>query len=70
MGVIQSDDFIQKEYPLEELEEAILEHAAQKVIKNCIVYQRVKDGDHVYSIKLRYSSLRHWKDPGKEHLLS
>ena len=38
MGVIQSDDFIQKEYPLEELEEAILEHAAQKVIKNCIVY--------------------------------
>lgn len=38
MGVIQSDDFIQKEYPLEELEEAILEHADQKVIKNCIVY--------------------------------
>ena len=38
MGVISSDDFIQHEYPLEHLEEAILEHAAQKVIKNCIVY--------------------------------
>lgn len=38
MGVIRSDDFIQNEYPLERLEEAVLEHAAQKVIKNCIVY--------------------------------
>ncbi len=39
LGVISSEDFIQHEYPLERLEEAILEHAAQKVIKNCIVYQ-------------------------------
>lgn len=39
MGVISSDDFIQHEFSLERLEDAILEHAAQKVIKNCIVYQ-------------------------------
>lgn len=38
MGVISSDDFIQNEYPLVELEKAILEHASGKVIKNCIVY--------------------------------
>lgn len=38
MGVISSEDFIQHEFPLEKLEEAILEHAAQKVIKNCIIY--------------------------------
>jgi len=38
MGVISSDDFIQNEYPLQELETAILEHAEGKVIKNCIIY--------------------------------
>lgn len=38
MGVISSDDFIQHEYPLEDLEKALLEHASGKVIKNCIVY--------------------------------
>lgn len=38
MGVIKSEDFVQNEYPLEKLEEAILEHASGKVIKNCIVY--------------------------------
>lgn len=38
MGVISSEDFIQHEYSLEHLKEAILEHAAKKVIKNCIVY--------------------------------
>lgn len=39
MGVISSDDFIQNEYKLEELELAIKEHAEGKVIKNCIVYE-------------------------------
>jgi L-iditol 2-dehydrogenase len=38
MGVISSDDFVQNEYKLQDLEAAIKEHAAQKVIKNCIVY--------------------------------
>lgn len=38
MGVIKSDDFIQNEYGLSDLEKAILEHASGKVIKNCIVY--------------------------------
>lgn len=38
MGVISSRDFIQNEYKLIDLEAAIREHAAQKVIKNCIVY--------------------------------
>lgn len=38
MGVIKSDDFIQNEYVLPDLEKAILEHASGKVIKNCIVY--------------------------------
>lgn len=38
MGVISSDDFIQNEYRLPELEKAIREHASGKVIKNCIVY--------------------------------
>ena len=38
MGVITAEDFIQNEYPLEQLETAIREHAAGKVIKNCIVY--------------------------------
>ncbi len=38
MGVISSDDFIQHEYRLPELEQAIREHAAGGVIKNCIVY--------------------------------
>jgi L-iditol 2-dehydrogenase len=38
MGVISSEDFIQNEYKLEDLELAIREHASGKVIKNCIVY--------------------------------
>lgn len=38
MGVISSDDFIQNEYKLKDLELAIKEHASGKVIKNCIVY--------------------------------
>lgn len=38
LGVIDEDDFIQNEYCLPDLEAAILEHAAGKVIKNCIVY--------------------------------
>lgn len=38
MGAISSDDFIQNEYRLPELEQAIREHASGKVIKNCIVY--------------------------------
>ncbi|MFV0411828.1 MAG: zinc-binding dehydrogenase, partial [Oscillospiraceae bacterium] len=37
-GVIASEDFVQHEYPLQRLEEAILEHAAGSVVKNCIVY--------------------------------
>jgi len=38
MGTISSDDFIQNEYRLPELEKAIREHASGKVIKNCIIY--------------------------------
>ena len=38
MGVISSEDFIQNEYRLPDLEKAIREHAAGGVIKNCIVY--------------------------------
>lgn len=38
MGVISSEDFIQNEYKIEDLEGAIREHASGKVIKNCIVY--------------------------------
>lgn len=38
MGVISSEDFIQNEYKLEDLELAIREHELGKVIKNCIVY--------------------------------
>lgn len=38
LGAIDEDDFIQNEYRLLDLEAAILEHAAGKVIKNCIVY--------------------------------
>ncbi|WP_312693242.1 alcohol dehydrogenase catalytic domain-containing protein [Caproiciproducens sp.] len=38
MGVISSDDFIQNEYHLPDLEKAIREHASGSVIKNCIVY--------------------------------
>jgi len=39
MGVISSDDFIQNEYTLPNLEAAILEHASGAVIKNCLVYE-------------------------------
>lgn len=38
LGVISAEDFIQHEYPLERLEDAIREHASGAVIKNCIVY--------------------------------
>jgi L-iditol 2-dehydrogenase len=39
LGVISDEDFVQNEYPLERLEDAILEHASGKVIKNCIIYE-------------------------------
>lgn len=38
MGVIHEEDFIQHAYPLEQVEEALKEHANQLVIKNCIYY--------------------------------
>ena len=38
MGVINDKDFVQHEYPLAELEKALLEHASGSVIKNAIVY--------------------------------
>lgn len=38
MGVISSEDFIQNQYCLPDLENAILEHASGQVIKNYIVY--------------------------------
>lgn len=38
MNAISADDFVQNEYPLEEVERAILEHASGSVVKNCIVY--------------------------------
>ncbi len=38
MGVILSEDYIQNEYRLPDLEKAIREHASGSVIKNCIVY--------------------------------
>lgn len=38
LGIINSDDFVQNEYRLAELEKAIREHASGAVIKNCIVY--------------------------------
>lgn len=38
MKAILADDFVQHEYPIEETEKAILEHASGAVIKNCIVY--------------------------------
>lgn len=40
MDAIDERDFIQNEYRLPDLEKAILEHAAGKVIKNCIVYDK------------------------------
>lgn len=38
MGVINANDYVQNEYRIDDLEKAILEHAAGDVIKNCIVY--------------------------------
>lgn len=38
LGVIKEDDFIDNEYPLEDLEKAVLEHSSGKVIKNAIIY--------------------------------
>jgi L-iditol 2-dehydrogenase len=39
MGAISGDDFVQNEYRIQDLEQAIREHASGKVIKNCIVYE-------------------------------
>lgn len=39
MGAINADDFVQNTYEIENTEQAILEHAAGDVIKNCIVYE-------------------------------
>ena len=39
MGAITAEDFVQNEYPIEQTEDAIVEHASGKVIKNCIVYK-------------------------------
>ena len=38
MGIISSEDFIQNEYKLQDLELAIREHESGKIIKNCIIY--------------------------------
>ncbi|WP_270276670.1 zinc-binding dehydrogenase [Enterococcus casseliflavus] len=38
MNAIKAEDFVQKEYDIENVEQAILEHAAGDVIKNCISY--------------------------------
>lgn len=38
MGVVSDKDFVQHEYPLKELEKALLEHASGSVIKNAIIY--------------------------------
>lgn len=38
MKAINAQDFVQNEYPIDDIEKAILEHASGKVIKNCIVY--------------------------------
>ncbi len=39
MGVISGDDFIQNEYNLQDIEKALLEHAAGKVVKNCLLFK-------------------------------
>lgn len=41
MGVLDEDVFIQNEYQLDNLEEAILEHSSGHVIKNCIMYDEM-----------------------------
>lgn len=38
LKAIDADDFVEHEYPIEETEAAIREHAAGKVIKNCIIH--------------------------------
>ncbi|MDR0620871.1 MAG: zinc-binding dehydrogenase [Deltaproteobacteria bacterium] len=38
MGAISAEDFVQNEYPIEDIEKAILEHASGSVIKNCIAF--------------------------------
>lgn len=38
MRAIEASDFVENEYPIEQTEQAILEHAKGEVIKNCIVY--------------------------------
>lgn len=37
-GVIKAEDFVNNEYPIDKIEEAIVEHSRGDVIKNCIVY--------------------------------
>lgn len=38
LNAIDADDFVAHEYPIEDTEKAIREHAAGSVIKNCVVY--------------------------------
>lgn len=37
-GVVDAADFVQNEYPIEETEQALLQHGSGAVIKNCVVY--------------------------------
>lgn len=41
MNILDETIFIQNEYPIEDLEKAIIEHGNGSVIKNCIVYERI-----------------------------
>lgn len=38
MGVINAEDFVQKEFVVEEAEKALIDHAEGNVIKNCITF--------------------------------
>jgi L-iditol 2-dehydrogenase len=38
MKAISADDFVNNEYEIDQIEEAILNHAKGEVIKNCIIY--------------------------------
>ncbi len=39
MGAIKEEDFVNNEYSLENIEDAIIEHSKGEVIKNCITYK-------------------------------
>lgn len=39
MNAISADDFVDNEYGIDQIEEAILDHAKGEVIKNCIIYR-------------------------------